>query len=317
MMLNRRQVVSALAASAASVMWGVGGARVGRAANASEPLHVASNCYPWMTFYGRDQRDYDATLDQCLGEVADSGLDGFEPIFNGPEDVARYAPLLTKHGLQLRSFYMNSALHEPDRAQRSIDEILAVARPARDLGARIIVTNPSPIEWGGTANKNDPQLQTQAASLNRLGEKLRDLSLVLAYHNHDMELRCAAREFHHMMLGTDPALVTLCLDAHWIYRGSENSAVALFDVVKLYAPRVTELHIRQSRDNIWTESLGEGDIDYPRLVREMSAAGIAPHLVLEQAVEAGSPHTMTALQAHRAGCEYARRVFAPISTPQR
>ena len=61
-------------------------------------------------------------------------------------------------------------------------------------------------------------------------------------------------------LGTDPEHVTLCLDAHWICRGAGNSAVALFDVVKLYGPRVTELHLRQSVDNVWTEALSEGDI---------------------------------------------------------
>jgi len=80
------------------------------------------------------------------------------------------------------------------------------------------------------------------------------MGLTLSYHNHDIELRNAAREFHHMMVGTDPAYVTLCLDAHWIYRGAGNSAVALFDVLKLYGPRITELHLRQSKDNIWTET---------------------------------------------------------------
>jgi inosose dehydratase len=53
----------------------------------------------------------------------------------------------------------------------------------------------------------------------------------------------AAREFHHMMAGTDPDKVSLCLDAHWIYRGSGNSSVALFDVLKLYGSRTREIHL--------------------------------------------------------------------------
>ena len=80
-------------------------------------------------------------------------------------------------------------------------------------------------------------------------ERLQAMSMTLAYHNHDMEMRCSAREFHHMMLGTDPELVTLCLDAHWIYRGSEDSSVALFDIVKLYVKRISEFHIRQKRQS--------------------------------------------------------------------
>ena len=127
------------------------------------------------------------------------------------------------------------------------------------------------------------------------------MGLILAYHNHDIELRNAAREFHHMMVGTDPANVTLCLDAHWVYRGAGNSQVALFDVLELYGPRVSELHLRQSQNDIWTEAFGPGDIDYERLAGHLLKIGIKPLLVLEQAVENGSPNTMKAVEAFRSG----------------
>ena len=42
--------------------------------------------------------------------------------------------------------------------------------------------------------------------------------------------------------------------------------------------------------------------------------GLAPtHVVLEQAVENGTPKTMNAAEAHRRGGEYARRVFAAFA----
>jgi inosose dehydratase len=119
----------------------------------------------------------------------------------------------------------------------------------------------------------------------------------------------AAREFHHMMLGTDPENVTLCLDAHWIYRGAGNSSVALFDVVKLYGARVTELHLRQSAETVWTETLLEGDIDYPALAECLLKAGVKPHLVIEQAVEKETPKTMDAVESHRRSRKYVERVF--------
>lgn len=313
MTLNRRDfVVTAAATGAGLLSWPR--RRVCAAQATEKKLHLATNSYPWITFYRRDNKDFDGELDASLGAVAESGVDGFEPILNRPEDVARLGPLLKKHGLEMRSFYVNSLLHEAAQADQSIRDILAIARRARDVGSKIVVTNPSPIRWGGTANKNDAQLRTQADALNRLGESLRDLSLVLAYHNHDMEMRCSAREFHHMMLGTDPDHVTLCLDAHWIYRGSANSNVALFDIVKLYVKRVSELHIRQSVDQVWTETLCDGDIDYAALVTALVDAGVCPHLVLEQAVESQTPQTMDAVTAHRTDCKYARRVFAPLVT---
>lgn len=277
-----------------------------------QELHLACNQYVWQVFYQRDQKSLDDHLDAALGEMASCGLNGFEPGVESPGMIDTLAPLLEKHRLEMRSLYINSTLHEPGQVSESLDRILAVAEAAGKVGTRIIVTNPSPIQWGGGADKDDRQLECQAAAMNRLGKELRSLGMVLGYHNHDIELRQAAREFHHMMVGTDPGLVGLCLDAHWIYRGAGNSSVALFDVIRLYGPRICELHLRQSRDHVWTESLGDGDIDYPRLTAFLAARGAKPHLVLEQAVESGTPQTMDAVEAHRKTVEYARRVFAAL-----
>jgi len=279
-------------------------------AGGSGKLHVACNQYPWGTFYARQKRDFNALLDAGLTEVKASGNDGFEPGVGGLPQIEQMMPLLKKHGLEMRSLYVNSTLHEASQAEKSIKEVLVGAAKAKAFGTRIIVTNPSPIRWGGPENKTDEQLQVQAAALDKLGARLKPMGLILAYHNHDIELRNAAREFHHMMVGTDPANVTLCLDAHWIYRGAGNSQAALFDVLKLYGPRITELHLRQSQNNVWTETFGPGDIDYPRLAGHLFQIGIKPLLVLEQAVESGSPNTLNAVEAFKRSTRYARQVFA-------
>jgi inosose dehydratase len=276
---------------------------------AGPPLHLATNEYPWGTFYARENRNLAESLDTALGEVAAAGLNGYEPLARSPEDVKRLAPLLRKHGLEMRSLYVNSTLHLADKAARSIDEVLAIAEAAKAAGTRIIVTNPSPIAWGGPANKDDAQIRFQATALDKLGAALTAKGLALAYHNHDMELRNAAREFHHMLIATDPKHVKFCLDAHWVFRGSGNSTVALFDVLEIHGRRVVELHLRQSKDGIWTEVFTEGDIDYRALAKRLAAMGMKPHCVLEQAVEKGSPNTMNALEAHRRGQEFARVVF--------
>ncbi len=271
--------------------------------------HISCNSYPWTMFYLRDGRDFNASLDEGLGEVAKSGLAGFEPAINAPGDIDRLGPLLKKHGLQMRSLYVNSTLHKPDAVEKSIADILAIAEKAKGAGTRIVVTNPSPIQWGGPANKDDAQLKIQAEAMNRLGERLKSRGMTLAYHNHDIELRNAAREFHHMMVGTDPDKVALCLDAHWIYRGSGNSSVALFDVLRLYGSRIREIHLRQSIDGTWSEFLGDGDIDYQALAKYLASIRIKPHLVLEQAPENGTPKTMDAVESHRRSLEYVSRVF--------
>ncbi|RPJ33670.1 MAG: sugar phosphate isomerase/epimerase [Planctomycetaceae bacterium] len=278
-----------------------------------EKLHVACNQYSWSVFYAREKKDFNASLDAGFADVSASGIDGFEPGVGGLAQIEQMAPVLKKHGLEMRSLYVNSTLHEAGQADKSIEEVLAAAAKAKTIGTRIIVTNPSPLRWGGQENKNDEQLKIQAEALNKLGVKLKAMGLTLAYHNHDMELRNAAREFHHMMVGTDPQNVTLCLDAHWVYRGSGNSQVALFDVVKLYGSRVTELHLRQSQNGVWTEAFGPGDIDYPRLAESLLKVGVKPLLVLEQAIEDGSPNTMKPVEAFKQSTAYVRQVFAAFA----
>jgi inosose dehydratase len=307
--ISRRRFVKDLALAGGTLA--VGASSAGSAGQKrSDRLHLACNQYPWTVFYARDNRDFNKELDKGLSEVAASRFDGYEPLANNPQELDLLGPLLKKHGLEMRSLYVNSVLHERDKAQASIESVLAIARKAKYLGTKIIVTNPSPIRWGGAENKDDAQLRVQASALEKLGRELKAMGLTLAYHNHDIELRNAAREFHHMMAGTNPEYVTLCLDAHWIYRGAGNSSIALFDVLKLYGTRITELHLRQSKNNIWTEAFGEGDIDYPALAKQLLDMGVRPHIVMEQAVEAGTPKTMSTIEAFQKSSQYARHVFA-------
>ncbi len=309
---HRRRFLADCTAAAGAYWLGAVAGTARAAATSDEGLHLATNQYPWSTFFGREGKRFEEDLDEGLAAVARAGLDGFEPILDSVEQVEHLAGLLERHGLAMRSFYINLALHEEEAAAASIDHLLPIAARAREAGTQIVVVNPTPLQWGGMEDKDDTQLRTQAAALDRLGRQLAEMELTLSYHYHDAELRQAAREFHHMMVGTDPELVTLCLDAHWYYRGAGNSAVALFDVATLYLERISELHLRQSVDGVWTEAFGEGDIDHPRLAEMLAEAGLRPHLVLEQAVEGASPHTMDAVAAHRAGAAYARRVFAAL-----
>ena len=276
---------------------------------ASSDVHLSCNLYTWHTYYNREGRNFYSDWDTSLEEVAASGVDGIEPALNSTAQVALIGQLIDKHGLEMRSIYVNSKLHEADEVQESIETVWAIAGRCKLLGTTLVVTNPNPIQWGGDQDKSDEQLRIQADALNKLGRGLRQRGMTLAYHTHDTEFRAGAREFHHMMLATDPEYVSFCLDAHWVYRGALNSNIALFDVIKLYGDRIAEIHIRQSQNHIWSETFGAGDIDYVRIAEELRGMGVRPFLVLEQAVEEGTPRTMKALDAHLVSQKEVRRVF--------
>lgn len=266
-------------------------------------VRIATQYYPWFTFYRRSGKEW--TDEDGLKAVAESGITSYEPIGKDAAHIESLAPLLKANGLEMRSIYVNSTLHDAAQASESIESVLQIARAAKPVGAEIIVTNPSPIKWGGEELKTDDQLAEQAANLDALGKALREeLGLQLAYHNHDIELRAGAREFHHMLTATDPANVKFCLDAHWVYRGCGNSEIAVFDALEHYHERIVELHLRQSTDHIWGEVFTmAGDIDYTRLFEKLAGWNIRPHLVIEQSIEKESPETMTAVEAHARSLE--------------
>lgn len=268
--------------------------------SSSKLPHIATNTYPWLTFAKRDKAAFQIHSPGLLSSIAATGITGYEPIIERPDDFTGLADQLNKNGLSMKSVYVNSMLHDPERAENSINQVKRIAAALKPLGTSIVVTNPSPIRWGGDEDKSDAQLSMQAKSLDRLGKHLREQGQILAYHNHDAELRRGGREFHHMLTSTAPENVKLCLDAHWIFRGCGDSSLAVFDVVQHYHQRIVELHLRQSQGGTWTEDFQmKGDLAYDQLFEFLSHKGIQPHLVLEQAVEAESPQTMTAEAAHK------------------
>jgi len=308
---NRRQFLTALSGITSTSLLTNNTSLLANAVAA--PLHIACNSYTWNTFYGREKKEWMADPDASLSDFVASGLTSYEPSMTKVEDATKLAPYLKKYKLEMRSIYVNSSLHDPNDAQQSIDTALAIAEAAKPLGTRIVVTNPNPLKWGSPDNKTDAQLIEQAKNLDRLGAELHKRGLTLAYHTHDPEFRAGAREFYHMMLNTDPKNVAFCLDSHWVYRGAGNSQAALFDVIKLFGKRIVELHVRQSKDGIWQETLSDGDIDYRRLARELKAQNVRPHIVLEQCIEAKSPNTMGGIEAHKLDLVYARDVFAGLA----
>ncbi len=306
---DRREFLAGMGLGAATLLCG---RKLLGADAPAEPLpHVSINQWSVGAMRGRDKKRPDMSFDEQLSELAACGIDGLEPGLQSPEQAEVLASQLARHGLELRSVYTGSELLDPATSEKEIQRIVALAKQAKAVGTKIIVTNPSPLP--NRLGKTDQQLIAQAAGLNQLGRELAALGMTLAYHNHDVELEHAAREFHHMMLATQPDCLSLCLDAHWVYRGAGHSQVALFDVVKLYGQRVTELHLRQSQNNIWSETFGDGDIDYRALWKTLREMGVKPHLVLEQGPENGTPQTMDIDEAHRLSCRYAREVFSKRS----
>ncbi len=98
--INRRKFVQNLVLAGGTIVMGVKKAGAAKRKSPSK-LHLACNQYPWLVFYQRENRNFNADLDNGLGELASSGMDGYEPLVTNPKEIDRLGPLLTKHGLEI------------------------------------------------------------------------------------------------------------------------------------------------------------------------------------------------------------------------
>jgi inosose dehydratase len=272
---------------------------------------ISTQAFPFMQRATQAGREWPDGLEAALAQAQSAGLNGWEPIVRTPDQVETIAAAARRHGLDMPSLYVGGILHERGDGQKTFDTMLAIAGRAVDWGTRYVVINPNPIDWAAKTNKTDAQLTVQRELLAELGRRFAALGLKLCYHTHDAEMRASAREFHHMLTATDPATVRLCLDPHWIYRGAENSEIALHDIITHYGDRIEMVHLRQSQNGIWDETVGAGDLDYERLAARLASLNLAPLLVLERALEEGTPNALGDVEAHRRSAAYARQVFAP------
>ena len=265
--------------------------------------------YPWSQRYGKRGGNWRESLDEILGILMKAGYEAWDQSYPDAAEAQAVDALLKKHGLVARSQYVGGRWHEAETGAKALKEGKEAAEAGRSIGVEVVICNPEPVAWGKPLDKKDDEIKRQCELFGKYGEWLADRGMRLAYHTHDPEMRQGAREFQHMMLHTNPAHVGFCLDTHWVYRGFGNSQMALDDVIEAHGDRIAALHLRQSRGGVWTETLGEGDIDHSRLVAKLKEIGFAGPIITECAIEEGTPEGMDFLNAERTSREWVRKTF--------
>ena len=275
---------------------------------ASKPVEVFINSYTVGTFYAREGIDVNQNLDQCFAELKEAGLAGFEASAGQPGELDRVIDAMAKQDLKLRSIYAGANLHDAGTDAAEIKRVIAVAERAKSAGTKFVVFNPA-----AKGGKSDAELIRQNKNLDLLGAALREMGMNLSMHYHTSELEFAAREFHSFMCDTDPANVSLCMEVHWSYRASGNSAVSVYNHAKLYADRVSTMHLRQSQGGTWTETfVAKADIDCEKVLAILQAnKGFDSncHIVLEQAPENGTPKTLKPLEIFKQSAEAVKKMY--------
>ena len=211
--------------------------------------------------------------------------------------------LLKKNNVECPIVYSGSTLHDAAAAEKSMAIALKVADAGKRVGASVLVVNPDPKR--GREKKTDAELKLQANNLNKLGEECKKRGMRLAVHNHDPELREEAHEWRSDLAYTNPKLVGICADVHWFLRGGHDPLVMLREA----GTRIVDMHLRNSKNKIWTEALGDGDVDYRAVAAFAHQIGYTGYLTVELAYEKGTEPKQTAEQNIRQSRLYTEEVF--------
>lgn len=244
-------------------------------------------------------------LEEMMAAYAQAGYRTLELVewFFTPELRARTTELVRRHKFAVPIVYAGQPLHDPARLDASLAAILDTARAVKEIGALWINANPAPKPQ--KALKTAEELDVQARALNRLADELALLGMKLMVHHHDPEMLEDAREWRHIKDHTDPAKVFFCLDTHWVLRGGQDP----YRIVEEALPRLKSIHLRNSINGAWTESLGDGEIDYRRIASILKRARYDGYLVVELAWEAATKRTRPLVENLKLSREYARKVF--------
>ncbi|HEX3700039.1 MAG TPA: sugar phosphate isomerase/epimerase [Phenylobacterium sp.] len=162
----------------------------------------------------------------------------------------------------------------------------ALAADMHVLGARHVVM-PSFLapEAGRGAELTAEDWKATADFLNRTGAGLKREGLQLGYHNHNPEFAPLAggTGLDLLLKATDPALVQFEMDAGWVVAGGHDPLALL----RAHPGRFTQMHVKDVARgvepnyafHVRTTSVGDGVIDWPRLLAGAYAEGVREYFV--------------------------------------
>lgn len=220
-------------------------------------------------YAGRTPQELRAAFDanglSCTSAHVQPRGNGPEPTLSG--DLGRLAADM--HVLGARHVVLPTFVF-PDRLSLKPREGEAVGAMLARLSGDLVRD-----DWKATAD-----------FLNRTGEGLKREGLQLAYHNHNPEFAAIPGRgmgLEILLKDTDPALVQFEMDAGWVVAAGHDPVALL----QAHPGRFTMMHVKDVAPgqapnfafHVETTSVGEGVIDWKRLLAAAYAEGVREYFV--------------------------------------
>ena len=295
-------------------------------------LQVANAPCSWGVIENIAGKRYDYA--RVLDELADSGYRGTELGDWGfmPTDPARLRDELDRRKLTLLASWVSVWLHDEKRHEQSAADCVRTAKLLAAVGGTdcLIVlgsdpyTDPIRTQNSGritaAMGMDEVQWRVFAAAADAVARRVMDeTGLRTVFHHHIGTWIETPAETERLMAMTDGDHLGLVFDTgHWAFGGGDPLAG-----IHQFADRIWHVHFkdhdpevaRQSRLRGWDgpgavgqgifPELGQGDVDFPGVLRALDAIHYDGWIVVEQDV---LPGMGTPLESARRNRDYLRRI---------
>ena len=208
-----------------------------------------------------------------LHKVKSIGYDAVQLSALGPMEPSELRRVLDGEGLVCAATHVGF--------ERMRDEPQAVIDEHRTLGCSHTAIGGMPGEYRGAQGA-----QRFAVEASGVARKLRDGGLTFSYHNHSFELeRFDGKTLLDILLEhSDPEVFFFEIDTYWIQHGGGSPEAWIRKVAATgrSGGRFPLIHFKDmaiaGRQQLMAE-VGEGNLDWPGILRACRDAGIAWHLV--------------------------------------
>ena len=248
---------------------------------------------------------------EVLDEIARAGYSGTElgPYGYFPAEPEELQRELSARKLELVTAFVPIPLAKAEAHESAFREAIQTAELLASAGARLIVLadamNKSRMAVAGRVDSNRDGMNAEewasgARILTRVAESCLELGLKTVFHHHAGTFVETPDEIARLCESTDPDLIGLCLDTGHYFYGGGNPVEA----VQKYGSRIRHLHLKDVdgavleqvrkegvgfleavRRDVFCE-LGQGAVDFPRVIQELKAVGFSGWAIVEQDTDA-------------------------------
>lgn len=216
-----------------------------------------------------------SNLPGIIEQIARAGYDALEIGAQrlNLDDPGGFLTLTTRHRLTVAGIHTGGEIYTPTEMHARQDFFESAARFARAVNSPCVLLSGKPKEGG----KTEADLSAEVDSLHWVAGICQAQGLPLNFHTHNWELADDLRELRYLVAHTDPERISLCLDIGWVQRAGYDP----LKVIEEFYPRIRYLHLKDTRDERWTE-VGSGTVDFSALLADLNRRGFSGQLTVER-----------------------------------